>query len=231
MPTLAHVGSTPPPRDLTPFIACQYRDLFCYKQYNHASIKINCLLYIFRCHWQRTMATKFLQVLLSKRAPIINQMCTRITPWKHLHRNIMHTKTRCVQIGGYHTSAMVQSDRDKPLDEIISSRDPRWMRENCRCDSCYNHSTAQRNVIFYELKPEQLDITDIQRDDTMQSISIRWADGHQSVYNEEWLINNSYPGNRGRIIRKFWDGATMKSNEIDQVPREVFIDDSNEGVQ
>ncbi|XP_046670123.1 trimethyllysine dioxygenase, mitochondrial-like isoform X1 [Homalodisca vitripennis] len=59
-----------------------------------------------------------------------------------------------------------------------------WLRENCRCASCYNGVTNQRNICIFDLK------TDIQPTTFSlfhNTLKIGWNDGHHSEYDLDWL--------------------------------------------
>ena len=74
---------------------------------------------------------------------------------------------------------------DINLNGKVHSVNTVWLRENCRCDSCYTHSTNQRHVLFH-----QLNATDTKPRDQMKvgdDLQIIWNDGHTSVYNSVWL--------------------------------------------
>uniref|UniRef100_A0A1B6LQH5 trimethyllysine dioxygenase n=1 Tax=Graphocephala atropunctata TaxID=36148 RepID=A0A1B6LQH5_9HEMI len=59
-----------------------------------------------------------------------------------------------------------------------------WLRENCRCTSCYNGITNQRNVQIFDIR------TDIQPTNfslSHNNLKIVWNDGHHSEYALDWL--------------------------------------------
>ena len=61
-----------------------------------------------------------------------------------------------------------------------------WLRENCRCNSCYTHSTNQRKVLFNsfpgDIHPKSQLIQN-------EQLSVTWSDGHESKYDLEWINN------------------------------------------
>lgn len=60
-----------------------------------------------------------------------------------------------------------------------------WLRENCQCPECFNHSAMARSFLMENLdlsiKIKEVEVT--QYDD----VAISWSDGHQSTYLASWL--------------------------------------------
>ncbi|KAI8623827.1 trimethyllysine dioxygenase [Xylariaceae sp. FL1651] len=63
-----------------------------------------------------------------------------------------------------------------------------WLRDNCRCSTCINQDTRQRNFSTFEL-PE--DIKPAELETTEDGLKIHWShDSHESFYT--WDFLNSY---------------------------------------
>lgn len=91
-----------------------------------------------------------------------------------------------------------------------------WLRDHCRCNTCYNHTTNQRNC----------DILDIPLNIQPQSSAIEgdkliitWPDGHKSEYLLDWLWKNSYNGlqNSNTYHPKLWNRQSVELKNIAQV--------------
>ncbi|NPA72061.1 MAG: DUF971 domain-containing protein, partial [Gammaproteobacteria bacterium] len=141
-----------------------------------------------------------------------NQLLPRSLLWQH-------PSTRL------HSSNSLRAESCKSADDVIRSYDRTWLRENCHCPQCYNHSTQQRTVMFYELKPEAKTISKVEQTPSGDSITIHWQDGHMTAYSLTWLANNSYPGPVDAVERRLWKGAELKVDDLDRVPSETFLNE------
>ncbi|XP_039289113.1 trimethyllysine dioxygenase, mitochondrial isoform X2 [Nilaparvata lugens] len=65
-----------------------------------------------------------------------------------------------------------------------------WLRENCRCEKCFNNTTNQRHLTIIDLpdevKPESCSFNN-------GNLRIAWNDKHDSVYSLDWIIKYSQP--------------------------------------
>ncbi|RZF40007.1 hypothetical protein LSTR_LSTR002410 [Laodelphax striatellus] len=65
-----------------------------------------------------------------------------------------------------------------------------WLRENCRCEKCFNNTTNQRHLTIIDLpddvKPDSCSFND-------GKIKILWSDKHNSIYSLDWIIKYSQP--------------------------------------
>ncbi len=96
------------------------------------------------------------------------------------------------------------------------SFDTIWLRENCRCDSCYNHATNQRNELFHEFSDTHIDV--VQHTSEDGALRVRWADGHVSEYPWQWLLRNKHPGDTSPVEKILWDGNDICGVSLDFVP-------------
>ncbi|XP_053600325.1 trimethyllysine dioxygenase, mitochondrial [Plodia interpunctella] len=82
-----------------------------------------------------------------------------------------------------------------------------WLRDHCRCSSCYHADTCQRAKHILEI-PESK-ITDASRNSSQ--LYIKWDDGHKSVYDIEFLSKFDYKSwNKGRTLKPIvWNGRDI----------------------
>ncbi|KAK0651810.1 hypothetical protein B0T16DRAFT_404728 [Cercophora newfieldiana] len=68
-----------------------------------------------------------------------------------------------------------------------------WLRDNCRCASCVNQDTQQRDVKTFEIeyphdpKIKPLDVR--QFNNEQRTVVVNWADGHESTYDPGFLTH------------------------------------------
>ena len=60
-----------------------------------------------------------------------------------------------------------------------------WLRDNCRCENCYNAATRQRNVLTHRLAAPALRPASVSSDGGQ--LVVVWQDGHRSQYDLAWL--------------------------------------------
>ena len=67
-----------------------------------------------------------------------------------------------------------------------------WLRDNCPCDKCFSPTNSLR------LQDPLLLTTDIKpvavSQNSNQSLTISWLDGHESDFTADWLKRNAYDG-------------------------------------
>ena len=117
-------------------------------------------------------------------------------------------------------SAVHRRDSNNDPVDVIKSYDRTWLRENCRCPECYSHVTSQRKLALFDLRPEQKTVSHVNMAPSGDKIVVNWQDGHVSEYDPEWLSKTSYPGERDEVERELWDGATMRSRNLEPIPAE-----------
>ena len=78
-----------------------------------------------------------------------------------------------------------------------------WLRDHCRCNTCYNHSTNQKNILSqdldHDIRPSQVTLAD-------DLLTLTWPDGHVTSYTLSWLRINSYPGPKEEKVRVTYYG-------------------------
>ncbi|KAK7090881.1 trimethyllysine dioxygenase, mitochondrial-like [Littorina saxatilis] len=100
-----------------------------------------------------------------------------------------------------------------------------WLRDHCRCQSCYNSSTFQKNVDTYSLDNLALLETNVEGD----ALSIKWQDGHITDYSLQWLDQNFYsPG--AQVERFLWDGPRMNEKPVPSTAYEHHVN-SDDGLK
>lgn len=80
-----------------------------------------------------------------------------------------------------------------------------WLRDNCQCHLCFEPEADSRIVNLAEFNIHTVPLTLKVDGDT---INIGWDDGHQSVYNYEWLLKRSF---RPEARSDFSDSLTNKA--------------------
>ena len=55
-----------------------------------------------------------------------------------------------------------------------------WLRENCRCEACYDHTAQQRTVVYHQLPPESFTASHVTLTGEEGVVEVTWADGHLS---------------------------------------------------
>ena len=93
-------------------------------------------------------------------------------------------------------SSLERYDDDKCLKITWNNGDSQtypypWLRDNCRCDSCYSHSTYSRTACFLDLDVEAVP-QDVALSSDGNSLDIKWPDGHTSEYPTSWLLENRF---------------------------------------
>lgn len=71
--------------------------------------------------------------------------------------------------------------------EQIFKIDHLWLRDHCRCELCYNHSTFQRRISILEIPN---DISPVKFEVRCKNFYVKWIDGHESLYDVNFLERN-----------------------------------------
>ncbi|XP_053555402.1 trimethyllysine dioxygenase, mitochondrial [Bombina bombina] len=104
-----------------------------------------------------------------------------------------------------------------------------WLRDHCRSASCYNSKTNQRSLdtasVELDIKPAQARV-----DET--TLYLTWPDGHMTRYGLEWLLQNSYEGQKHQLVqpRILWNAQIYKEAEMPLVSYLDFLE-TNEGLR
>ena len=72
-----------------------------------------------------------------------------------------------------------------------------WLRDNCQCPECYHPDTQQRLSdildISADLKPARVGLSDdMSTESDSSGLTVKWEDGHTSVYPLSWLQSHCY---------------------------------------
>ncbi|KAK4159363.1 hypothetical protein QBC43DRAFT_327340 [Cladorrhinum sp. PSN259] len=103
-----------------------------------------------------------------------------------------------------------------------------WLRDNCRCSTCVNQDTMQRNFNTFDV-PVDIEAAEAVHQQT--GVKIKWNDGHESFYPWAFVVAYSRKGRRSNLVyeaRKSMFGA-----EIANSPPEVdysFVMRTQQGV-
>ncbi|XP_060230340.1 trimethyllysine dioxygenase, mitochondrial isoform X2 [Meriones unguiculatus] len=104
-----------------------------------------------------------------------------------------------------------------------------WLRDHCHSASCYNSKTHQRSLdtasVDLCIKPQT-----IRLDET--TLSFTWPDGHMTRYDLDWLVKNSYEGQKQKVIqpRILWNAELYLKAQIPSVDFQSFLE-TNEGLK
>lgn len=74
----------------------------------------------------------------------------------------------------------LETDKLKEINSV-------WLRENCRCNECYNRVTQQRNVLFHRLSPKAFEVESLKETRDGNLLKVLWKDKHISHYDKEWV--------------------------------------------
>ncbi|CAK1578089.1 unnamed protein product [Parnassius mnemosyne] len=102
-----------------------------------------------------------------------------------------------------------------------------WLRDHCRCSTCYHSNTFQRARHLLDLSDSN--IKNIKSD--TEHISITWDDNHESIYEADFLVKFDYKTwvEKRRLVPKLWHGE-----EIAEKVAKISVDDflsSTEGAR
>ena len=110
---------------------------------------------------------------------------------------------------------MTVTGLDKALNYI-------WLRENCRCNVCYNHDIFQKNLhphhIDADIRPESALLRD-------GELHLVWPDGHKSNLSMDWIRDNSYPPRaQHKVERYYWDNTMLSLDDIPHIDFKDFME-------
>ncbi|XP_035397596.1 trimethyllysine dioxygenase, mitochondrial isoform X2 [Cygnus atratus] len=104
-----------------------------------------------------------------------------------------------------------------------------WLRDHCRSASCYNAKTNQRSLdtasVDLGIKPKAVRV-----DET--TLFLTWPDGHVTRYGLEWLVKNSYEGQKQRVMhpRILWNAEIYRQAQVPSVDCRSFLE-TDEGLK
>ncbi|KAJ3218901.1 hypothetical protein HDU67_003540 [Dinochytrium kinnereticum] len=73
----------------------------------------------------------------------------------------------------------------------VSSYQPMWLRDHCRCPKCYHHGTKQRLMSTVDI-PRDIRIQSVTLSKELDAVNITWPDGHETKFELSWLRTHSY---------------------------------------
>ncbi|XP_071488571.1 gamma-butyrobetaine dioxygenase-like [Diadema antillarum] len=88
-----------------------------------------------------------------------------------------------------------------------------WLRDNCRCNECFNKNSKSRMVSLQGLLA-RCGVETVMRSEDGKSMTIQWKDGHVSHYPVAWLrcnvFSDSDPDPVADLPPQLWDAATCR---------------------
>uniref|UniRef100_A0A669PFW5 Trimethyllysine dioxygenase, mitochondrial n=1 Tax=Phasianus colchicus TaxID=9054 RepID=A0A669PFW5_PHACC len=104
-----------------------------------------------------------------------------------------------------------------------------WLRDHCRSASCYNAKTNQRSLdtasVDLSIKPKAVRV-----DET--TLFLTWPDGHVTRYGLQWLVKNSYEGQKQQVMhpRILWNAEIYRQAQVPSVDCRSFLE-TDEGLK
>ncbi|XP_071425350.1 trimethyllysine dioxygenase, mitochondrial isoform X2 [Pithys albifrons albifrons] len=104
-----------------------------------------------------------------------------------------------------------------------------WLRDHCRSASCYNTKTNQRSLdtasVDLAIRPQAVRV-----DET--TLFLTWPDGHVTRYGLEWLVKNSYEGQKKQVMhpRILWNAEIYRQAQVPSVDCRSFLE-TDEGLK
>ncbi|CAH0397338.1 unnamed protein product [Chilo suppressalis] len=99
-----------------------------------------------------------------------------------------------------------------------------WLRDHCRCSTCYHADTFQRAQHILDIP----DSTVCSYCHDKSQLTITWNDGHKSTYTSEFLAQFEYgKWSESRRLRPvLWHGCQV-SEKVSRVPVKQFLETEN----
>ncbi|SPQ21192.1 9df8b3d9-3dc7-48d4-b94c-25275bb52e7b [Thermothielavioides terrestris] len=83
-----------------------------------------------------------------------------------------------------------------------------WLRDNCRCAECVNQTTMQRSLNTFDIPR---DIRPTMFTATLSTVTLKWSDGHTSVFPWGFIENSGKITNLPERIIQTWDSKIAKT--------------------
>ncbi|XP_035306029.1 trimethyllysine dioxygenase, mitochondrial isoform X5 [Cricetulus griseus] len=134
-----------------------------------------------------------------------------------------HTASKCVNC----TWHQHEDHLEIQYASIVMRFDYVWLRDHCRSASCYNSKTHQRSLdtasVDLCIKPKT-----IRLDET--TLFFTWPDGHVTRYDLDWLVKNSYEGQKQKVIqpRILWNAKLYQQAQVPSVDFQNFLKTNDE---
>ncbi|XP_064526383.1 trimethyllysine dioxygenase, mitochondrial isoform X3 [Pseudopipra pipra] len=104
-----------------------------------------------------------------------------------------------------------------------------WLRDHCRSASCYNAKTNQRSLdtasVDLAIRPQAVRVDE-------STLFLTWPDGHVTRYGLEWLVKNSYEGQKKQVMhpRILWNAEIYRQAQVPSVDCRSFLE-TDEGLK
>ncbi|EDW07438.1 gamma-butyrobetaine dioxygenase [Drosophila mojavensis] len=83
-----------------------------------------------------------------------------------------------------------------------------WLRDNCRCPSCFHSSSQSRQLDWNHFDPNVRPLA-LHMDAGKQQLHVRWSDEHESSYTLDWLQHRSFDGrSQSKYLNEFYRPRT-----------------------
>ncbi|XP_010123396.1 PREDICTED: trimethyllysine dioxygenase, mitochondrial [Chlamydotis macqueenii] len=108
-----------------------------------------------------------------------------------------------------------------------------WLRDHCRSASCYNAKTNQRSLdtasVDLGIKPKAVRVDETTSRAGGEEIG---PDGHVTRYGLEWLVKNSYEGQKQQVMhpRILWNAEIYRQAQVPSVDCQSFLQ-TDEGLK
>ncbi|XP_019634717.1 PREDICTED: trimethyllysine dioxygenase, mitochondrial-like [Branchiostoma belcheri] len=89
-----------------------------------------------------------------------------------------------------------------------------WLRDHCRTGDSINHLTQQRMVDTFLIEPDIQPVNVAIQEGTL---NLTWPDGHQSEYELDWLLSNTYEGKQH--IQTTWEPLLWNVETLSASPK------------
>ncbi|KAM9668369.1 trimethyllysine dioxygenase, mitochondrial isoform 2-T2 [Dama dama] len=104
-----------------------------------------------------------------------------------------------------------------------------WLRDHCRSATCYNSKTHQRSLdtasVDLCIQPKTIHLDEA-------TLFFTWPDGHVTRYDLDWLVKNSYEGQKQKVIqpRILWNAEIYQQAQVPAVDFQTFLE-TKEGLK
>nr|XP_020768244.1 trimethyllysine dioxygenase, mitochondrial isoform X2 [Odocoileus virginianus texanus] len=104
-----------------------------------------------------------------------------------------------------------------------------WLRDHCRSASCYNSKTHQRSLdtasVDLCIQPKTIHLDEA-------TLFFTWPDGHVTRYDLDWLVKNSYEGQKQKVIqpRILWNAEIYQQAQVPAIDFQTFLE-TKEGLK
>ena len=107
-----------------------------------------------------------------------------------------------------------------------------WLRDHCRCSSCFHQITKQRVIETFDDIPPDIAIGPAGLVDADNAYEVTWSDGHKSTYSQQWLAKSAQKKTPRSAERQaltdvtLWSGADIKDSPPTVSYQEVMASDA-----